>query len=242
MQDLTIILPVFNERYTIETVLREWQKELQKLNIEYTVVISEDGSNDGTSEYLRKIQPIYKFVLEQKKYRRGYGQAVIAGIRKSKTPYVLCIDSDGQCDPGDLEAFWNNRGAATVLIGWRKDRADVVQRKLFSNLFKQVFIRLFPTNIHDPSAPFVLFGRLTIKPYLSYLGYLKEGFWWGFIGVCMKAGIPTHELPIHHRKRFNGKTQVYIASKIVSIALRNLYGLIRLKLATIPKVKHIESA
>lgn len=231
MDTLNIILPVYNERRTIENVLKEWRKKLEKYDFEYHFIICEDGSTDGTKEFLKDIKNKYGLILNQNTHRRGYGRAVIDGIKTSKSKYLLCIDSDGQCDSADFEKFWKNRDKADVIIGWRKKRADAFQRKVFSQLFKLVHFLLFPSNIHDPSAPFVLFKKEKIFPYLNYLKYLQEGFWWGFIGMCVKNNLLLYEIPINHRARIDGKTQVYLPNKIPSIALRNLLGLLRLKTA-----------
>lgn len=230
MTQVSIILPVYNERKTIEPVLREWKKELVKLKVSFEFIICEDGSTDGTTEFLKKIEPKYNLILNQVKTRRGYGGAVIDGIITAKSKYLLSIDSDGQCDAADFSNFWKNRDEADILIGWRAKRADAIQRKIFSFLFKTVFNILFPTTIHDPSAPFVLYRKKTVLPYLKYFKYLKEGFWWGFIGTAVKKRLTVYELPMNHRVRLNGKTVVYKTDKIPSIAFRNLVGLIKLKL------------
>ncbi|OGK64842.1 hypothetical protein A2209_04030 [Candidatus Roizmanbacteria bacterium RIFOXYA1_FULL_41_12] len=229
--ELSVIFPVYNERHTIETVIREWRKELRRLRINFQIIICEDGSSDGTSQFLKKISSKYKLLLNQKKTRRGYGQAVIDGIKLATSEYILSVDSDGQCDPKDLSKFWQRRLEAEVLIGWRKNRADALQRKIFSQLFKLVCIILFKPPVHDPSAPFVLYRRSIIKPNLKYLKYLSEGFWWGFVGMCTKKGLKLSEEPINHRSRFNGQTVVFKLKKIPSIALRNIIGLFRLKFA-----------
>lgn len=229
MAKVSIILPVYNERNTIDTVLNEWRIELNKLKINYEFIICEDGSNDGTSKFLKKIKKKYSLVLNQVKTRRGYGGAVIDGIKTAKSDYILSIDSDGQCDPSDFQMFWKNRDRADIVIGWRTIRADAMQRKVFSCLFKTVFKILFPTSIHDPSTPFVIYKKKTVLPFLKYLKFLEEGFWWGFIGTAVKKGLTIYELPINHRKRLNGESVVYKTNKVPSIAIRNLVGLIRLK-------------
>jgi dolichol-phosphate mannosyltransferase len=231
MTQVSIVLPVFNERNSIESVLKEWRRELNKLTLTYEFVICEDGSTDGTSEFLQKIQKKYSLVLNQVKIRRGYGGAVIDGIRTAKSKYILSIDSDGQCDPKDFKKFWKNKNKADITIGWRTDRADAIQRKAFSFMFKTIFKILFPISLHDPSAPFVLYQKKTVLPYLKYYKFLKEGFWWGFIGTAVKKGLSVYELPMNHRNRLNGETVVYKTNKIPSIAFRNLIGLIKLKLA-----------
>jgi glycosyltransferase involved in cell wall biosynthesis len=231
MDKVSIVLPIYNEKDTIESVLAEWEKELVKNKINYTFVGCEDGSTDGTKELLRKLGKKFQLTLNQKDYRRGYGGAVIDGINSSKTNYILCIDSDGQCEPKDFKKFWQQREQADVLIGWRVERRDPFYRKIYSKSFKTVFKLLFPTIIHDPSAPYVLFKKRTIVPHLKYLKYLREGFWWGFIGMCTKKNLSLKEIAIHHRDRKAGNTQVYKLSKIFNIARRNLIGLFRLRFA-----------
>lgn len=229
MDDLSIILPVFNERKGIEIVLKEWEKELNQNGVKFQFVVCEDGSTDGTGTYLKKIQKKYNLTLNQKQFRRGYGGAVIDGIKTAKNKYILSIDSDGQCDPKDFAKFWRNRKKADVVIGWRTKRADPIQRKLYSFLFKLIFKILFPVNIHDPSAPFVLFKKKNIIPFIDYLKYLREGFWWGFIAMCVKKNLTIYEIPVRHRQRLVGKTVVYENTRIPGIAFRNIIGLIKLK-------------
>lgn len=236
MENLSVIFPVYNERSSLEIVLKEWTDELNKIKqLEYRFIICEDGSNDGTKELLKKIKNKYRLILNQKNKRRGYGTAIIDGIKTAKSQYVLCIDSDGQCDPKDFRKFWMNRKKATILIGWRKKRADSVLRKMFSSFFKIVFSLLFSNHIHDPSAPFILFKKKNIIPYIKYLRFLREGFWWGFVGACFKLRLSIYEIPINHRRRFQGNTQVYHLAKIPKIALTNVFGLIKLKRIIVDK-------
>ncbi|MEK7573396.1 MAG: glycosyltransferase family 2 protein [Patescibacteria group bacterium] len=230
MDKVSIVLPIYNEKDTIESVLSEWKKELEKNKIDYTFIGCEDGSTDGTAELLKKLEKKFRLTLDQKAIRRGYGGAVIDGINVSKTNYVLCIDSDGQCDPRDFSKFWKQRDKSDVLIGWRVKRRDSFHRKIYSKSFKTVFKFIFPTRVHDPSAPYVLFKKKTIIPYIAYLRYLKEGFWWGFIGMCTKKNLSLKEIPVNHRNRKTGSTHVYKLEKIIDIAIRNLVGLFRLRL------------
>lgn len=231
MDDLNVILPVHNEKLTIESVLKEWKSNLDKFNIKYHFIICEDGSTDGTKSLLIKIKEKYRLILNQKDERRGYGKAVISGIEQSHSKYILCIDSDGQCSPEDFGIFWKIKHQDSILIGWRTNRKDPFYRKIYSGSFKIIFNLLFPNSIHDPSAPYVLFRKSTISPFLKDLTYLKEGFWWGFIGMCHKRKIIVCEQAICHRKRTKGNTVVYQWNKIPGIVCRNILGLIRLYLA-----------
>ena len=228
---VSVIFPVYNERDSIEIVLVEWKNALDAMHITHKLIVCEDGSKDGTKELLKKITPKYDLLLNSKESRRGYGGAVIDGILAADSNFILCVDSDGQCDAKDFGKFWEKRNMADVLIGWRVKRADAAQRKLFSLLFKGVHKILFRAKIHDSSCPFVLFKKDTVLPFLNYLTFLREGFWWGFVGMCMKKTLSLYEIPVNHRQRLVGDTQVYKLNKVPLIALRNLTGLIKLKLA-----------
>lgn len=228
---ISIIFPVYNERESIERVLSECHRVFVSRKIKHRFVICEDGSTDGTSQLLRNLQKKYQLKLSQKPFRRGYGGAVIDGIKAAPTDLILCLDSDGQCDPRDISKFIKKFGKSEVLIGWRVNRQDESQRLLFSKAFGVAHQLLFPHQIHDPSCPFVIFSKRQFLPLLPELMNLREGFWWGFVATCVKYRISLTEIPVNHRQRLSGKTQVYKLGKIPMIALGNLLGLVRLRLS-----------
>ena len=230
-KSISVIFPVHNEAESIQKVLLEWIKELNKHPIKYEIIICEDGSTDGTSELLKNIRPKYKFTLNQKRRRRGYGGAVLDGIKSAKFNMILCVDSDGQCNPSDLRNILKESDKADVIKGWRVTRSDVKSRLFYSKYFNVLFNLLFPSEIKDPSAPYVLFKRNTFLPLFPYLKLLKEGFWWGFVAVCIKKNINIKEIPIDHRARYDGDTKVYKLRNIFNIAVGNIFGLFKLWLA-----------
>lgn len=231
MESVSIIMPVYNERTTIQRVVDEWVKELAHYPLTYTIILCEDGSTDGTAEFLKSLKKVYPMVLSQTKKRRGYGKAMIEGIRLAQSAYILCVDSDGSYDPSDFRRLWNHRFDARVVRGYRRVRMDNSVRKLCSFLFRIVFQLLFPSHVPDPSCPYVLFRKDTISPHLTKLTYLNEGFWWGFVALCTRLNVSMHHVPVAHLPRTNGATRVYWAPRVPAIALRNLLGLGKLKLA-----------
>ena len=57
---------------------------------------------------------------------------------------------------------------------------------------------------------------------------MREGFWWGFCAACGKKNLSISEIPIRHRRRLKGDTQVYKLKEIPRIAVQNFIGLLKL--------------
>ncbi len=230
MYDLAINLPIYNEGNSISKVIDEWVDYLDSKNINYCIIFSEDGSTDNTKEVLHSYLGKNKnFINNIVQFRRGYSGAVTSGIELANSKYVLCIDSDGQCDPNDFIKFWDNRDKAEIIMGYRNPRVDSNVRKIYSFMFRVYHQILFGKSLIDPSCPFVLFEKNTYYKLDKYLHYTREGFWWGFVAAFKKIGLSFFELPVNHRVRLEGDTQVYNLSKIPGIAFRNALGLIKIK-------------
>ena len=226
---LSIILPVFNEVKSLEHVISSWSKYLIKKKITHEFVICEDGSTDGTKELIRKLEKIYIVSNQSSKDRRGYGKGVISGIIAAKYEFILCIDSDGQCMPDSFNEFFRDRNIADILIGNRKPRMDPKIRIIYSKLFKLIHDYLFNSKIQDPSCPYVLARKDIYKKLINKLSFMREGFWWGFVGAAKMYKLKFHQINIIHYERYDGSTVVYKFSKMPMIIFRNILGLIKLK-------------
>ncbi len=84
---LSVIIPVYNERDTIEEVIRRVLEV--DVGLEREVIVLDGKSTDGTRECLAKVQnPEVRVVLEEKRggkgaaVRRGFGEAVGEALRE----------------------------------------------------------------------------------------------------------------------------------------------------------------
>jgi glycosyltransferase involved in cell wall biosynthesis len=230
--DLTVILPVHNEAESIEKVVEEWLPHLEALGISFEILLCEDGSTDGTQEIARALAARHPQVkLDSVDYRRGYGPAIIEGYGKARGRYVLASDSDGQINPSILGQFWRLRTGHDAVMGVRVPRRDPLSRKIYSRLFYAYHRLLFATKLRDPSCPFVLIETSKARRMARLLSYMREGFWWGFVGAARKLGMTVAEVEVEHRERFAGTTRVYTLKKLPQIVLRNGVGLFRLRCA-----------
>lgn len=225
--ELEILLPVHNEAESIERTIDEIYQAISPVaNMRF--IISEDGSNDGTPQVLEALANRYPMKLITGPERKGYSRAVIDGLEMLEAPYVLCLDSDGQCDPNDFVKFWPQRGKTDVLIGWRVTRQDTKLRKFLSGMFKLYYRALFGVSIHDPSCPYVLAPKSIIQQLTPDLGVLSQGFWWEFVARVWSHGYSIKEVPITHRLRAAGQTQVYRLQNLPRIGWTHVTGLMHI--------------
>jgi len=93
---LTVVIPVYNEKDTIQEVI----ERVKKSPVEKEIIIVDDGSDDGTKEVLNSIKEQRKdirFVYLSR--NMGKGQAIKKGFSLEKGKYVIVQDADLEYDP-----------------------------------------------------------------------------------------------------------------------------------------------
>lgn len=226
--DLEIFLPVHNEADSIEATIREIYNELsKKLSVRF--IVCEDGSRDNTKEILQTLARELPLRLNMTDERRGYSRAVRDGLAMMESEFLLCLDSDGQCDPRDFWQFWEARKSADLTMGWRVDRQDTAVRKLCSRFFYLIYQLAFHAPSHDPSCPYLLMSRRLVRQIYPQLGAMEQGFWWEFVARVHGNGFSIRELPVNHRLRAAGVTQVYRWKMLPGIFLRHVAALIEIR-------------
>ena len=225
--DVEVLLPVHNEAESIENTVREIYSELSP-RLKVGFIICEDGSKDNTQKILRHLARDLPMRLNLSEGRKGYSRAVCEGMQMLESEYLLCLDSDGQCDPKDFWPFWEARNHADVILGWRTDRADTFIRRTFSRFFYLIYQTVLRTPAHDPSCPYVLIRKAVASQLAGELGAMQQGFWWEFTARAHRRGYTIKELPVHHRLRAAGVTQVYHWRKMPGIFFRHVAAIFRI--------------
>ena len=142
--ELTILIPVYNEFHLLEKFVKNLVNTFKKKLIKFVFI--DDGSTDGSNEWLSKNIPIicklYKYDLILLKKNVGKGFAIRQGIKKIEGDYVLCIDSDHEYDPKDgLEIYEiaKNNNYINVIYGSRYLGGKIQLRNHF---FHDIAVRI----------------------------------------------------------------------------------------------------
>jgi glycosyltransferase involved in cell wall biosynthesis len=133
---LSVVMPVYNERRTIEEILCK----VQAVAVDKEIIIVEDGSTDGTRDFLEELArsidqqsgemplPTLGGTLRTGNIRVffqprncGKGAALRRGFREARGEYVVVQDADLECDPEDFHHLLEpaERGIADVVYGSR---------------------------------------------------------------------------------------------------------------------------
>lgn len=226
---LDLVVPVHDEADTIEATIEEWCELAERLGVRLRVVVSEDGSNDGSRAVIERLAERRPVLLLPGGPRLGYSRAVVTGIRATTAPWVCCVDGDGQCDPADLESVLARREDADLVVGIRRPRADPPLRCAMSASFGWLYRRWHPVRLADPSCPFVLASGDRFREVAAVDPVVEHGFWWEFHARAVRAGCSEVEVPIHHRTRAGGGSRVYRPMTLVPLVARHLLAMWRLR-------------
>ena len=114
---LSVVMPVYNERDTIETMVR---RVLSVPGIRIELIVVDDGSKDGTSDILRELQKRYTFKLFQKP-NEGKGSALRLGFKSVTGDLVVIQDADTEYSPEEFPQLIELicQGRADVVYGSR---------------------------------------------------------------------------------------------------------------------------
>lgn len=104
MKKLSVIIPVYNEAGTIGEILDKVQKAPLPSGVEKEIIIVDDGSTDGTREYLGKLASSNAKVIFNEK-NMGKGGAVREGASRATGDIIIIQDADLEYDPEDYSAM-----------------------------------------------------------------------------------------------------------------------------------------
>ena len=121
MKNISIIIPVYNEGEVVKEVINEIQKQIKKVNIDYEIIIVDDGSNDNTKEILGSLNKENIKIITHPK-NMGYGEAILTGVKNAKYEYIATIDADGSYLAEDLLKLTTEVEEFDLVIGARKGK------------------------------------------------------------------------------------------------------------------------
>ena len=104
LSKLSILIPCFNEKKTINKIFEEVEKSLIKNKfLNYEIIIIDDCSSDGTVELLQNIEKKVNVSVFYHKTNLGKGSSIHTGLKNITGDIVIIQDADLEYDPADYK-------------------------------------------------------------------------------------------------------------------------------------------
>ncbi|MBX4186704.1 MAG: glycosyltransferase family 2 protein [Candidatus Doudnabacteria bacterium] len=209
-QKVSIIIPIYNERSTIEQVLDE-VKKAPVLNLEKEVILVDDFSSDGTRQLLQGLNdPTFRIFYQNQNF--GKGAALHAGFQAATGDIAVIQDADLEYDPSELEKVLRPflESDAKVVYGSRylnPSQGLGFWHSLFNKLFTNVANLLIGQKITDIMTCYKAFDRGVLDRVMPKLQSQRFGFEPEVTAKISKSGYKITEVPItyHPRTKNEGK-------------------------------------
>jgi glycosyltransferase involved in cell wall biosynthesis len=157
---ISAVLPAYNEEQVIAASVAAMVETLEKLGVDYEVIVVNDGSRDRTGQILTELgqqNPRVRQVAHAQ--NQGYGAALWTGFTSATKDLVFLTDGDKQFDVSELGGFLPLLDGADLVIGFRQPRADPPIRLLNAWGWKLLVNALFGYTARDIDCAFKLFRR-----------------------------------------------------------------------------------
>ncbi|MEI7780295.1 MAG: glycosyltransferase family 2 protein [Planctomycetota bacterium] len=210
--ELLVVMPVYNEEASVRKVVLEWFQEIQCWTENFIFLAIDDGSKDGTSAVLERLREQLGTRLQViSRHNRGHGQSCLEGYLHGCAvgiPWILQIDSDGQCDPAYFYRFWRCRERYQVIYGYRWWRSDGLRRVVASTVLRLTVLAFARALCPDANVPYRLLRTNGLAPIVAAI---PRDFFLANVALAIllrRHRWSEHFVPIRFRDRYAGTPSV----------------------------------
>ena len=167
-------MPAYNEEANIKKALDSWYQVIERCGEEVLsiLVAVDDGSKDNTYKIMQEYAETHPLFVSLTKPNGGHGPTVIFAYDyaiKQGADWIFQTDSDGQTNPEEFYAFWNDRDKYDAIFGNRIKRGDGQSRAFVEKVVCRLVKLYFGVKVPDANAPFRLMRAEIVKKYLQKL-------------------------------------------------------------------------
>ena len=219
MKKVSVIIPVYNEVGNISVVAEAVSHVMEPLPYDYHIIFIDDGSDDGTLAFLKKLtatQPHLGYISLSRNF--GHQNALKAGFDMSDADAVISMDGDMQHPPAvipALLALWEEGNDIVYTV--RRDHMEIpAMKRKTSDMFYSVLNRLSDIELEKGTADFRLLDRKAVDVLREIKEY--DLFWRGLVKWI---GFKQVSLEYDPAERISGKSK-FTYRKMMELALKGI--------------------
>ena len=206
MEQVSVIVSVYNEEQGLEQFYRETKGWLEKLPGDYEILFVDDGSSDGSGKILRRLAEEDRDHVRVIAFSRNFGHeaAMTAGLDYAAGDYLIFMDADLQhppaCIPEIMEQF--REGCEIVSMVRTENRTAGLIKNITSDAFYRLINRMSDMHLEPGASDFFALDRRAAevlrRNYREKVRFLR--------GYVQNIGFRKAALPYEAAPRVAGKS------------------------------------
>ncbi|RDA82815.1 hypothetical protein CP532_2112, partial [Ophiocordyceps camponoti-leonardi (nom. inval.)] len=213
----SVILPTYNERRNLPIVTWLLHRTFTENNLDWELIIVDDGSPDGTQEVAQQLTRVYAphVILKPRAGKLGLGTAYVHGLGFAKGNFVIIMDADFSHHPKFIPRMVEVQRAGNydIVTGTRYRSGGGVfgwdlRRKLVSrgaNLFADTVLR---PGVSDLTGSFRLYRRSVLERVIADTESKGYTFQMEMMVRAKALGCSVAEVPISFVDRVYGESKL----------------------------------
>ena len=130
MKKYTILIPIFNDRESLNRLIENINEELNSVTAEVSILVINDASSQQIVDTYQNLENIHSFEIINMKQNRGHARCIASGLKyiyeKKEFDYVIPMDGDGEDRPEEIKNFieLSEQVGEQAIVGERLKRTE----------------------------------------------------------------------------------------------------------------------
>ncbi len=191
--DISVVIPLFNEKESLQELYSWISKVMETNQFSYEIILIDDGSNDGSWQWIEKTAVEDQHV-KGVRFRRNYGKsaALHTGFEEAQGDVVITMDADLQDSPEEIPGLYAmiNDNGFDLVSGWKKKRYDPLSKTLPSKIYNATASYVTGIKLHDFNCGLKAYKLEVVKSIEvygemhRYIPYMAKQAGFSNIGEC----------------------------------------------------------
>ena len=204
LESISVFFPCYNEEGNLRRVYESASEVLKRMQIDYEIILVNDGSTDGTAQIANAIaagDPRVRVIHHPKNL--GYGSALQSGFRAATKALVFYTDGDGQFSLDELPPLIPVMKQHDIVSCFRLNRQDGLMRRLNAWCWTTLVGCVFGFKLKDINCAFKLYKCSVFAGMdLQSTGALINA---EILSRATRRGCAITQIGVHHFPRTQGR-------------------------------------